>query len=225
MSHIQDQPREKHFVFVTGGTGFMGRQLIQALLSRGHAVRALVRSGSEKKLHEGCEAVLGDPLSADSIRPNVAPADTFIQLVGVSHPNPAKAEQFRNIDYAAGCAGLEAALAGGAKHFVYVSVAQPAPIMRSYIAVRADVERRIRESGINATILRPWYVLGPGRRWPVILKPIYALIELLPPARPSALRLGLLTEPQMTTGLVNAVENPPNGIRILEVPQIRAAVL
>ena len=37
-------------VFITGGTGYLGSRLIPRLVARGHAVRALVRPGSEGKL-------------------------------------------------------------------------------------------------------------------------------------------------------------------------------
>jgi len=217
--------REKHFVFVTGGTGFIGRKLIATLLARGHRIRALVRAGSERKLPPSCEIVVGDASSAASIKPQIGAADTFVQLVGVTHPNPSKGEQFRAVDLAAGCAGVEAAASGGVGHFVYLSVAQPAPVMRAYIAVRAEVEQRIRTSRINATILRPWYVLGPGRRWPLLIKPFYALMELIPSTRESARRLGLLTDFQMNAALVSAIEHPPHGVRVLEVPEIREATL
>jgi uncharacterized protein YbjT (DUF2867 family) len=66
-------------------------------------------------------------------------------------------------------ASVEAARATGVRHLVYVSVAHPAPVMRAYIAVRQEGERLIRASGLAATILRPWYVLGPGHRWPYLL--------------------------------------------------------
>lgn len=216
---------EKHSVFVTGGTGFMGRQLIASLLRRGHHVKAIVREGSERKLPEGVERVVGDVFSVDSLLAHIAPADTFVQLVGVSHPNPSKAAEFRAIDQAAGCAGAEAVARCGVRHFVYVSVAQPAPIMKAYIAARSAVEARIRKLGLNATILRPWYVLGPGRRWPILLKPIYALLSFFPPTKAGADRLGLVTDAQMNAALVHAVENPASGIRVVEVPQIRQSVL
>jgi uncharacterized protein YbjT (DUF2867 family) len=208
-------------VFVTGGTGFMGRHLIRSLIERGHDVKALVRPGSEDKLEPGALAIVGDALRAESIAPYVAPADTFVQLVGVAHPNPSKAAQFRAIDQKAGCAGADAAARSGVRHFIYVSVAQPAPVMKAYIAARSAVEGHIRSLGLNATILRPWYVLGPGRRWPALLKPVYRLFGLFPPTRESANRLGLLTDEEMNSRLVHAVENPARGIRVLEVPEIR----
>jgi uncharacterized protein YbjT (DUF2867 family) len=209
-------------VFITGGTGFMGRRLIMELLPRGYAIRALARHGSEHKLPHGCSVIPGDALDKNSFVTQIAPAETFVQLVGVTHPNPAKKEEFRVVDLASARAAVEAARAAGIKHFVYVSVAQPAPVMKFYVAVRAEVEKIIRESGLNATILRPWYVLGPGRRWPLLLKPMYWVMEHIPSTRESAQRLGLVTLDQMVTALVRAVESPAEGIRILGVPEIRA---
>jgi uncharacterized protein YbjT (DUF2867 family) len=212
---------QTHRVFVTGGTGYVGRPLIAQLLERGHEVHALVRPGSERKLPAGCQAIPGDALDGKSYASNIAPADTFIQLVGVAHPSPAKAAEFRNIDLASGRSAVDAAQAAGVRHFVYVSVAHPAPVMKTYIEVRSQCEDMIRQSGMDATILRPWYVLGPGHRWPYFLIPIYKLMELLPSTREGATRLGLVTLQQMVRGLMEAVETPAKGVRIVEVPQIR----
>ena len=210
------------FVFITGATGFMGRNLALELLRRGHQVRGLARSGSESQLPQGCEPASGDPLDSSSYQPLIAPADTFVQLVGVSHPSPAKAAEFRRVDLASARAGVEAARASDIHHFVYVSVAHPAPVMREYIAARAEAEKVIRGSGLNATIVRPWYVLGPGRRWPLLLLPAYWIMEAIPNTRDSARRLGLVTLPQMIQILALAVERPARGVRIVEVPQIRS---
>src|ERR1700730_18872003 len=153
-------------VFVTGGTGFMGRNMVLELVHRGYVVKALVRPGSEHKLPTGCKSVQGDALDQNSFVSQIPPAETFVQLVGVTHPNPAKKEEFRAVDLGSARAAIEAARKAGVAHFVYVSVAQPAPVMKFYVAVRAEVEQMIRESAFDATILRPWYVLGPGRRSP-----------------------------------------------------------
>lgn len=211
-------------VFVTGATGFMGRNLIAELLRRKHEIRALVRPGSEHKLPPGSKVITGNALDKNSFASQIAPAETFVQLVGVTHPNPAKKDEFRAIDLGSAKSAIEAARESGIKNFVYVSVAQPAPIMKFYIEVRAESEKIVRESGMNATILRPWYVLGPGRRWPLILKPIYWLMEQIPSTREPAQRLGMVTLEQMVAALAHSVENPPKGVRILEVPEIRASV-
>jgi len=209
-------------VFVAGGTGYVGRPLITQLLARGHEVRALVRPGSEKKLPPGCRAIPGDALDGKSYALKIAPADTFVQLVGVSHPSPTKAAEFRNIDLASGQSAVDAAKSAGVRHFVYISVAHPAPMMKAYIEVRMQCEAMIRHSGMDATILRPWYVLGPGHRWPYSLIPIYKLMELMPATRAGATRLGLVTLQQMVQSLVHAIETPAQGVRIVEVPEIRS---
>ncbi len=201
----------------------MGRPLITQLLQRGHTVRALVRAGSEGKLSAGCEAVAGDALNKESFDGKIQPADTFVQLIGVAHPSPAKAAQFRRIDLVSVHASVAAATEAGIAHFVYLSVAQPAPTMREYVAVRAEGEAMIRATGMNATFLRPWYVLGPGHWWPYALVPVYWLCERLPATWDAARRLGLVTLAQMVNALVVAVENPPTGVRIVDVPQIRAS--
>lgn len=202
----------------------MGRRLIPRLVARGHRVQALARPSSEKMLPAGCVPVLGNVLDEASYSARVRPAEALVHLVGVAHPSPAKAEQFRSVDLASVRAAVAAAVVAGVRHFVYVSVAHPAPAMKAYIAARSEGEELIRSSGLNATILRPWYVLGPGHRWPVILQPLYWLAERYPGTRESARRLGLVTIHQMLAALVQAVENPADGVRIVEVPQIRAAV-
>jgi len=180
-----------------------------------------VRPGSERKAPRDCELVHGDALRAESYASQVAPADTFVHLVGVAHPNPKKAAEFRSVDLKSCREAVQAACQARVKHFIYLSVARPAPVMQEYQAARAEGERAIRERGVPATFVRPWYVLGPGHRWPTLLIPFYTLARLYPPTRAGAERLALVTLEQMTLTLAWAVENPAEEIRVLEPSHIR----
>jgi uncharacterized protein YbjT (DUF2867 family) len=204
-------------------TGYVGQRLIQALLACGHRVRALARQASIARVPPGAAAVVGDALDPESVAAALRPCDTIVHLVGTPHPSPAKAREFHQVDLPSIRATVAAAQRVKVSYLVYVSVAQPAPVMRAYLEVRAAGEAMIREAKLTATILRPWYILGPGHWWPVALVPMYKIAELLPSTRDSAQRLGLVTIKQMVQALVNAVENSPapGTVRIVDVPGIR----
>jgi nucleoside-diphosphate-sugar epimerase len=209
------EPRQRK-VFITGGTGYIGTVLARELVQRGHRVRVLVRPGSERKVPEGCQLVHGDALRAETYAHEIAATDAFVHLVGVAHPNPKKAAEFRSIDLQSCMQAVRAAKNAAVRHFIYLSVARPAPIMQEYQAARAQGEQLIIQSGLPATFIRPWYVLGPGHRWPTLLIPLYALARLYPGTREGAERLALVTLAQMVRTLAWAVENPTDDVRALE---------
>jgi uncharacterized protein YbjT (DUF2867 family) len=209
-------------VFIAGGTGYMGSRLIPILSKSGFQVLALARPGSEGKLPAGdAIALSGSALDRASYQDKVPAGAAFVHLVGTPRPSPAKAKQFREVDLPALKQSAAAAIAAKVSHFVFVSVAHPAPVMQAYIEVRTECEEILRESGLNVTVLRPWYVLGPGHWWPLALTPMYKLAELVPSMRDGARRLGLVKLEQMVNALAWSVQNPASGFRILEVPDIR----
>ena len=211
-------------VFVTGGTGYLGVPLIESLIARRFDVHALVRRGSEHKVPPGAAAVIGDALEATTFAASIPGGATLVHLVGTPHPNPSKAAEFQRVDLASIRATTTAACQAGVSHLIYVSVAHPAPVMKAYIAVRQLGEVLVRETGIPATILRPWYVLGAGHWWPYALVPVYALLRALPATRDAAERLALVTHRQMVAALVRAVESPPsNPVKIVGANEIRQA--
>src|SRR4051812_17396207 len=85
-------------VFITGGTGYMGRRLIPLLLRRGHHVTAVAREGSQRNLPSGCEVIMADVLNASTWERHIRASHTLVHLVGVAHPSPAKALEFIDID-------------------------------------------------------------------------------------------------------------------------------
>jgi uncharacterized protein YbjT (DUF2867 family) len=208
-------------LFVTGATGYLGSRLIPLLLERGHHVTALTRRESVTKVPSGCEVVVGNPLESQTFAEQLHGADTLVQLVGIPKPAPWKGPQFRAVDGPSATASISAARAANVQHVVYVSVAQPAPIMKDYLAVRSECEAAITAAGLIATILRPWYILGPGHRWPLALLPMYGLLERLPATRDAATRLGLVTIQEMLAAMVWSIEHLPDRTRVIEVPEIR----
>jgi NAD(P)-dependent dehydrogenase (short-subunit alcohol dehydrogenase family) len=55
-------------ILITGATGNIGRQVVQQLVNRGAAVRALVRDPAKATFPAGVEVVQGDLLDVDSLR-------------------------------------------------------------------------------------------------------------------------------------------------------------
>lgn len=212
-------------VFITGGTGYIGTRLIPRLLREDFQVIAAVRKGSELKVPAGCLGLTADILNGATYADRVTPEHTFVQLVGVPHPSPAKAQQFIDIDRKSAMEAIRVAREKNVMHFVYVSVAHPAPVMKAYAEVREECEQEIRRSGLNATILRPWYVLGPGHYWPYLLKPAYWLAERIPATAKSAKRLGLVTIDEMLQALMRAIEYPARGVEVIEPPGIRTPLV
>ncbi len=214
-------PLKTRRVFVTGATGYLGARLIPLLLERGHQVTALARPESVRKVPTGCQIVVGNPLESGTFVEQVRGSDTLVQLVGVPKPAPWKGQQFRAVDGPSAMAAIRAAREAGVRHMLYVSVAHPAPVMRDYIAVRRECEAAIVAAGLVATILRPWYILGPGHWWPLALQPVYRLMEQFPETRAAALRLGLVTIEEMLMTILWTIEQPSSDSRVIEVPEIR----
>lgn len=212
-------------VCITGASGYLGRALSTALCARGHIVRALVRAGSAARIASGARALEFDVFDVDALTGALAAADVVVHLIGTPHPNPGKAAEFQRVDLGSARVCAAAAARAGVAHVVYVSVAQPAPTMQAYVAARAAAEAAFTAGGLTATFVRPWYVLGPGHRWPCLLLPFYAVADRLPASRETSRRLGLVTLAQMTRALVAAVENPPapGERRVVDVPAIRRA--
>jgi uncharacterized protein YbjT (DUF2867 family) len=215
-------------VFITGATGYIGRHLVPELARRGHVVRALVRPMSIAKLSADAKPVLGNALDAGTFAHSLAPSDTLIHLVGVPHPSPSKAEEFRRIDLVSIRETVRAIVSGTGSsicHVIYLSVAHPAPAMKEYVAVREEGERLLRESGIAATFVRPWYVLGPGHWWPYAILPAYWIWGAFPSQRDTARRLYPVKLANVVRAIADAVDTPPATTRIIEAPEMMERVV
>jgi len=148
-------------IAVTGGTGFVGRVLLDMSASAGHQVSALTRRPQLPAA--GVSWFDGDLASASALEQLVAGADVVIHLAGtVSAIDRA---QFTVGNVAGTRAALETASAAGVGRFIFVStLAAREPRLSSYGASKAEAEKLVRESPLPWTIVRPPAVYGPGDR-------------------------------------------------------------
>src|SRR5258707_15444906 len=86
-------------ILVTGGTGYIGRNLIPLLLARGHRVRVLAREESVKHVSAGATPVTGDALNDDSVAAARRSGGTLIHLVGTPRATASKANRLKKNNF------------------------------------------------------------------------------------------------------------------------------
>lgn len=196
-------------ILITGATGYIGSVLVPRLIERGHDITVLVREQSLARVPKGCNHIIGDALDATSFIDSCSGFDVLVHLVGVAHPNPTKSKQFVYVDLKSVQEVAKAVELHSIPRVVYVSVAHPAPVMKSYWKVRAQAEQIFKNTGSTCTFLRPWYVVGPGHNWAQLLAPAYSLMKVFPFSREIAERLQLVRLEHMVCALLQAVESTP----------------
>jgi NADH dehydrogenase len=151
-------------VLVTGGTGFVGKYVVRELLGRGHAVKCLVRPGSEGKLPgaSGLSFTPGDVLDKEAVAAAMNGCDAAVNLVGIIREFPGRGVTFEKVHVQATENVVAAAKDAGAKRFLQMSAlgARPGPADPYHLTnFRAD--ETVQQSGIPYTIFRPSIIYGP----------------------------------------------------------------
>jgi nucleoside-diphosphate-sugar epimerase len=125
--------------FVTGGTGYIGRALIELLVARGHTVAALVRPESTRRLPSGVAPIVGDALDASTFAAFIARSTTLVHLVGTPHPDPSKAAEFQRVDLGSICASVDA---GGSRGSRALDLCERCPTGARDAGLRCGTRRR-----------------------------------------------------------------------------------
>ena len=164
---------------ITGGTGFVGRRLIDLALERGHDVQALTRRPQETRA--GIDWIEGSLDDRDPLERLVTQSDAVIHVAGVINAPDAAGFERGNVDGT--LAMLAAATAAGTRRFVHVSsLAAREPKLSQYGASKARAEDLVAGSGLDWVIVRPPGVYGPGDRETLeLFKMAKAGLILLPP--------------------------------------------
>jgi len=149
-------------ILVTGGTGFVGPKIVRKLRADGHDVRCLVRDPSRAGGVEGlgAELVEGDVTDRSSLDAAAAGCDVVIHLVAII---AGRREEFEGVMEQGTRNLVDAAKAAGVRRFILMSALGTSDETRDlvpYYHAKWEMERTVRESGLEYVIFRPSFVFG-----------------------------------------------------------------
>ena len=149
-------------IFVTGGSGFVGVAVIEALLARGYAVNALARGTLPGEIAARVRAVPGDLFDAAALDRGVAGCDAVVHLVGIIFENARKGSTFERIHVEGTRAVVDAARRAGVRRYVHMSaLGARAGAPATYHRTKHAAEELVRAAGLDWTIFRPSLIHGP----------------------------------------------------------------
>jgi len=148
-------------VVVAGGHGKIALRLLRLLAERGDRARGLIRNPGQSADLEaaGAEPVVCDMEAEEDLGPFVGGADAVVFAAGAG-PGSGP-ERKRTVDLGAAVKLIEAARSKGIRRYVMVSaigVSRPETVsdeMRPYYEAKAEADRRLAESDLDSTIVRP----------------------------------------------------------------------
>jgi uncharacterized protein YbjT (DUF2867 family) len=168
-------------ILVTGGTGFVGSNLIRRMRKEGLSVRALVRNPDKAQTLKdlGVELAQGDIVDKASLEKASAGVERVVHLVGIIQE--ARGVTFQDIHVEGTRNLLEAAKKAGVRHFFYQSaLGTRSRAVSAYHKTKWEAEELVRASNIPYTILRPSLIYGPGDLFTVRVTEMIKLSPVLP---------------------------------------------
>lgn len=148
-------------ILVTGGTGFVGRNIVRLLVKKGQRLRCLVRESSPRNVLDGLdvEFCTGNILVPGTLKEALQDIDTVIHLVGII--KEIRGATFERIHTEGTKNVLEAARNAEIKKYIHMSAlgTRPWGISR-YHKTKWQAEEAVRNSGLKYVILRPPIICG-----------------------------------------------------------------
>lgn len=187
---------------VTGGTGFVGKRLIDRALAKGHSVRALTRRDQPDRT--GVTWVRGALDTPDALAELARGADAVIHIAGVVNARDRAGFVAGNVDGTR--AMLAAARDAAVTRFVHVSsLSAREPRLSDYGCSKAEGDAAVQSSDRDWAIVRPPAIYGPGDHEMLEMFRLArrGVVPLPPPGRFSTLHADDLAELLLTLAGTN----------------------
>jgi NADH dehydrogenase len=200
-------------IFVTGGTGFVGNEVMRQLVAQGHEIAALVRSGSESKLDMANSGQVniypGDVTEPDTLPQAMQGCDAVIQLVGIIKEIPDKGVTFKRLHVAGSRNVIEAAVAQGIKRYLHMS-SNGARLEANtlYHQSKWQAEQVLRDAPLDWTIFRPSLIFGRGGEFVEMLADLIRKLPVVPVIGDGQYRIQPVSVHQVAETYVKALTLP-----------------
>jgi uncharacterized protein YbjT (DUF2867 family) len=151
-------------IAITGGTGFIGKHLTQALIQHGHQVvvisRGLYTRGTGLPSNENISVVQANVTDVSELTRAFAGCTAVVQCAGTSED---PSQTFQQVHVEGAQSAVTAAKQAGVQKFVLVSYLRARPgVPSAYLRTKAEGEEIVKQSGLNYTILKAGLVYGQG---------------------------------------------------------------
>lgn len=164
-------------VMVTGATGFVGRNIVRELLSRGLKPVCIVRNPEKLyKQHPHASTdrfttVVGSLSDSNALQQAAQQSQAIIHLVGIIIERRLKGQTFHKIHVEGTRKILEAAKQAGVRRYAHMSALGSRPNgVAKYHQTKWAAEELVRKSGLAWTIFRPSLIHGPEGEFMQLIK-------------------------------------------------------
>jgi NADH dehydrogenase len=181
------------------------------LVAAGHAVRCLVRAGSEGKLavREGVEVHRGDATEPDTLKGALAGCEAVVHLVGIIREFPGKGITFRKLHFEATRNMVAAAESQGVNRYLQMSTnGTRENASTPYHRTKWQAEEAVRASSLAWTIFRPSLIFGPGDAFVNMLADMMRKLPVLPVIGDGKYRMSPVAVEDVAASFVKALTLP-----------------
>lgn len=198
-------------VFVTGGTGFVGREVVRQLLATGHEPVCLLRPGSENKLPEvrGLTIRFGDVTKPASLDGALQGCQAVIHLVGIIREFADRGITFDRLHRQGTANMVAAAKSQQVERFVHMSsngVKENAAT--EYYRSKWQAEQILRGSGLRWTIFRPSVIYGAEDDFCNRLAEMIRRLPVVPVLGNGRYRIAPVAVEDVAAGFAAALQEP-----------------
>jgi len=196
-------------VFVTGGSGFVGSEVVRQLLAAGHEVRSLVHSRAATSTDPKLELWPGDATQAETLKNALTGCEAVIHLIGIIREFPGKQITFQRLHIDATRNLLVAAQEQGVKRYLHMSAnGTRQDGVAEYHKSKWAAEELVRASGLDATIFRPSVIFGPGDDFVNMLAAIIRHTPVVPVIGDGEYQMSPVAVANVASGFVRALALP-----------------